>query len=135
MVFHALSEYAKTFQIKTVWKKYPHRLSYEERLKKIHLPSLQYRRFRGDLIETYKIAHCHYDKASVNSLLRFRSNSRLRGHEFTIIKNTTIKNSYQHFFSNRVCNTWNNLICWHSECKVNKQLQKQNRPEVQRSNV
>ena len=85
------------------------KLCYEDRLKKINLPSLEYRRFRGDLIENYKIAHCHYDKASVNSLLKFRTNSRLRGHEFTIIKNTTIKNSYQHFFSNRVCNTWNNL--------------------------
>ena len=85
------------------------KLPYEERLSKINLPSLEYRRFRGDLIETYKIAHNHYDNASVNSLLKFRSNSRLRGHNFTIIKNSSNKNSYQNFFTNRVCNTWNSL--------------------------
>ena len=85
------------------------KLPYEERLSKINLPSLEYRRFRGDLIETYKIAHNYYDNASVNSLLKFRSNSRLRGHNFTIIKNSSNKNSYQNFFTNRVCNYWNSL--------------------------
>ena len=85
------------------------KLPYEERLKKINLPSLEFRRFRGDLIETYKIAHHIYDKISVNSLLKFRANSRLRGHNFTIVKNMTKKNAYQNFFSNRVCNTWNSL--------------------------
>ena len=85
------------------------KLPYEERLKRINLPSLEFRRFRGDLIETYKIAHNLYDKTSVNSLLNFRSKSRLRGHNFTIIKNTSNKNLYQNFFTNRVCNPWNNL--------------------------
>ena len=46
---------------------------------------------------------------SVNSLLNFRSKSRFRGHNFTIIKNTSNKNLYQNFFTNRVCNPWNNL--------------------------
>ena len=85
------------------------KLPYEERLSRINLPSLEYRRFRGDLIETYKIAHNLYDKDSVNTLLKFRTNSRLRGHNFTIIKETCKKYSYQHFFTNRVCNSWNNL--------------------------
>ena len=62
------------------------KLTYEERLNRIKLPSLEYRRFRGYLIETYKIAHNLYDKDSVNTLLKFRTNSRLRGHSFTIIK-------------------------------------------------
>ena len=30
------------------------KLSYEERLKKLSIPSLSYRRFRGDMIEVYK---------------------------------------------------------------------------------
>ena len=31
--------------------------SYERRLKFLNLPSLKYRRYRGDLIQTYKILH------------------------------------------------------------------------------
>jgi len=34
-----------------------HNLSYEERLRRIDLPSLLYRRLRGDVIETYKYLH------------------------------------------------------------------------------
>jgi hypothetical protein len=30
-------------------------LNYEERLRKLKLPTLEYRRVRGDMIETYKI--------------------------------------------------------------------------------
>ena len=45
----------------------------------------------------------------MNSLLNFRPESRLRGHNFTITKNTSNKNLYQNFFTNRVCNPWNNL--------------------------
>ncbi len=36
-------------------------LSYEERLKLLNLPTLAYRRIRGDLIETYKILTEKYD--------------------------------------------------------------------------
>ena len=36
-------------------------LSYEERLRKLELPTLSYRRLRGDMIEVYKIIQGHYD--------------------------------------------------------------------------
>jgi len=36
-------------------------LSYEQRLKKLNLPTLKYRRHRGDMIEVYKILHGIYD--------------------------------------------------------------------------
>ena len=36
-------------------------LSYEERLKIVNLPTLAYRRYRGDMIETFKITHGMYD--------------------------------------------------------------------------
>jgi len=32
-------------------------LSYENRFKKIKLPTLKYRQFKGDMIEVYKIIH------------------------------------------------------------------------------
>ena len=86
-------------------KKFP----YEERLKRLQLPSLEYRCFRGDLIQTYKIAHNIYDKVSVSSLFKFNSSSRLRGHNFKITKISTNKRLFQHFFTNRVVNEWNKL--------------------------
>ena len=36
-------------------------LSYPERLKKLKLPTIAYRRIRGDMIETYKIINEKYD--------------------------------------------------------------------------
>ena len=37
------------------------KLDYQERLKKLDLPTLTYRRFRGSIIEIYKILHSLYD--------------------------------------------------------------------------
>ena len=37
-------------------------LSYENRLKELKLPTLKYRRLRGDMIEVYNIIHGKYDK-------------------------------------------------------------------------
>ena len=36
-------------------------LDYEDRLSALGLPSLEYRRIRGDMIETYKYVHKYYD--------------------------------------------------------------------------
>ena len=85
------------------------KLSYEDRLKRLKLPSLEFRRFRGDLIQAYKIAHKYYDRISVNNLFRFNQNSRLRGHRFKLTKIITKKRQYQHFFTNRIVNSWNGL--------------------------
>ena len=37
-------------------------MSYKERLEKLKMPTLNYRRQRGDMIETFKIANEIYDK-------------------------------------------------------------------------
>ena len=37
-------------------------IPYKERLKAMSLPTLQYRRYRGDMIEVYKISHGFYDE-------------------------------------------------------------------------
>ena len=43
-------------------------LNYIDRLSALKLPSLEYRRMRGDLIETYKVLHEIYDPITTNSL-------------------------------------------------------------------
>jgi len=37
------------------------KLSYVERLKQLQLPTLKYRRLRGDMIEVFRIVHNYYD--------------------------------------------------------------------------
>ena len=85
------------------------KLSYEERLMKFNLPSLEYRRLRGDLIEMYKIFNNKYDPRTVSNLFTLHESSTTRGHNFKIKKRLTSTKQYQCFFTNRVINFWNNL--------------------------
>ena len=41
---------------------------YEERLKSIKLPSLEFRLIRGDMIQVFKIANKYYDPMTTNSI-------------------------------------------------------------------
>ena len=84
-------------------------IPYEERLKSIKLPSLEYRLIRGDMIQVFKIANKYYDPITTESIFNFSDNSRLRGHNFKIIKQNTNKTKFSNFFTNRVVNTWNKL--------------------------
>ena len=84
-------------------------LTYENRLRWLKLPSLEYRRVRGDLIEVFKILHGFYDINSTNSLFVISDSKLTRGHNFKLIKRRVNTNQYQHFFTNRVINLWNNL--------------------------
>ena len=62
-------------------------LSYEDRLRKLKLPSLSYRRLRGDMIEVFKITHEIYDPVSTKSLFEFAVGST-RTNGFKIVKKT-----------------------------------------------
>ena len=86
-----------------------HDLEYECRLRKLNLPSLEYRRLRGDMIETYKVVHNHYDPITTSSMFTINSSFTTRGHPFKLIKKSTITNLSAHYFTNRVINNWNNL--------------------------
>jgi hypothetical protein len=52
--------------------------SYDERYKIMKLPSLSYRRVRGDLIEAYKYTHCLCNVPE--GLLDFETRTNTRGH-------------------------------------------------------
>ena len=66
-------------------------LGYDERLKRLSLPSLVYPRFRGDIIETYKYIHGCYD---VKSVLKMDTYGKTRGHKVKIFNeryNTNVR--------------------------------------------
>ena len=84
-------------------------LAYTDRLKFLGLPSLEYRRVRGDMIEVYKIMHGLCDTITTSSLFELSDVSSTRGHNLKIKKKRTCTNLYKNFFTNRVTNLWNNL--------------------------
>ena len=82
-------------------------LEYLERLKKLNLPSLCYRRDRGDMIEVFKYTHGLY---TTEGLLDLDSSEKgTRGHPYKLVKHHCSKSLRQKFFSMRVVNKWNNL--------------------------
>jgi len=83
-------------------------LSYEERLHHLKLPSLAYRRLRGDMIEMYKIATGIYDQEVTSNLLKFNT-TNTRGHDYKIQKERPRLNLRKHSFFYRVVNPWNYL--------------------------
>ena len=83
--------------------------TYEERLKLLNLPSLEFRRLRGDMIETYKICNKIYDPATTTDLFIPNTDDRTRSNGQKLSKSTTEHNQYLYFFTNRIINIWNKL--------------------------
>ena len=75
-----------------------HNLPYEERLKLINLPSLEYRQLRGDMIQVFKIARNFYDCSSTESIFDFNNNKKLRGHPYKSTNNLPTPQSLRNFF-------------------------------------
>ena len=84
------------------------KMSYEDRLKNLNLPTLKYRRLRGDMIETYKIITNKYDEDSVVNL-NINENSNTRGNRYKLTQNSIHYNLRQNFFTNRIVSVWNCL--------------------------
>ena len=82
-------------------------LSYEERLEKMGLPSMSFRRARGDMIEVFKYVHGIY-KVS-DPLLKLSSVTNTRGHSYKLEKQGSNTSVRQHFFTQRVVEQWNKL--------------------------
>ena len=83
-------------------------LEYEQRLAQLKLPSLEYRRCRGDMIESYKITHGMYDTSTTASLFTYNT-SNTRGHPYKLTKFSVNTKVFQVFFTNRIVNNWNDL--------------------------
>ena len=82
-------------------------LTYEERLKAMRLPSLKYRRKRGDLIEMFKYTHDFYDVKKC--LVNYSENRNTRGNPYKLEKRNCRLDIRKFFFTFRVVNVWNKL--------------------------
>ena len=82
------------------------RLSYEDRLRHLKLPTLTYRRKRGDMITLYKIFQGML-KCDLSFYLN--NNTRTRGHNYKLFIQRCNTSTRQHFLVNRAANLWNAL--------------------------
>jgi len=100
-------------EIERVQRKFTKRLkgynrySYEERLKRLNLQSLELRRLHNDLVWTYKIVFGMVD-VNVNDFFITNFASRTRGHAYKLFKKQSSGARY-YFFSERIVNVWNHL--------------------------
>ena len=83
-------------------------LSYSDRLRHLKLPSLLYRRRRGDMITVYQLIHGGMDIPPGKFLSM--NNSRLtRGHPWKLHKPRAKSLIRRNTFSSRIVNDWNSL--------------------------
>ena len=83
-------------------------LSYELRLRTLDLPSLKYRRLRGDMINVYRFLHNIFN-LDQSQFFIIDVLSRTRGHPFKLYKQQILNDVRANVFSQRVINCWNNL--------------------------
>ena len=83
--------------------------SYEDRLKDLKLPTLTYRRIRGDMIEVFKLVDMYYFDCA--NLFTFRDQSKrvTRGNKKKLFKYRARLDVRKDSFSNRVVDLWNSL--------------------------
>ena len=86
-------------------------MSYENRLKKLSLPTLTYRKIRGDMIQVFKILHGYCD-IEPSKLLKLKRDLNIRttgcNHPYSVFQEFCHHNSRKFFFSNRITHHWNN---------------------------
>ena len=82
-------------------------LTYSERLKKLNLTTLAYRRKRSDVLQVYRIIH-KIDNIPFDLFFTYNTHDT-RGHSFKLDKPRANSILRQNSFSHRVINVWNNL--------------------------
>lgn len=83
-------------------------LSYEDRLRKLELFTLKYRRLRGDLIFTRRILQNQLGN-ELKSFFSLNINESRRGHHWKLFKPRRLRMPVVATLSTRVVNAWNNL--------------------------
>ena len=73
------------------------------------MPTLRYRRLRGDMTEVYKIINGIYDHKVVTNLFELSDVEQTRRHNKKLRKLSCKINKRKNYFNNGVINVWNNL--------------------------
>ena len=84
------------------------KMPYAERLRFLKLPTLKFRRLRGDMIEVYKILSGLYDARVAPNLLR-NLDTRTRGNSHKLLYVRSKYDVRKFSFCIRVINYWNSL--------------------------
>ena len=84
-------------------------LSYSDRLKKLNLPTLHYRRHRGDMTEVFKILHHIYDSDVCEGMLKLPDNKKTRGHSLNLHAQQSWLDVTKFSFAIWVVKPWNSL--------------------------
>ena len=80
-----------------IYKLHTGNKSYEERFRTLDLPTLKYRRLRGDMIETYKILSGKYD-VSVSPVIPLVTDTVTRSNTLKIRNRRTHYDTRKYFF-------------------------------------
>ena len=100
-------------------------LEYKQRLEYLGLPSLRFRRLRGDLIETFKILKGN-ERVKSEKFFTLSHNTKTRGHSLKLCTGKSRIDNRKYSFSSRVVRDWNELpeevICSNTINKFKKRI-------------
>ena len=86
-------------------------LNYPDRLKILNLPTLVYRRLRGDMIEMFKIMSGAYDEQVMPAVATAEECFyQTRGHSYKLLRNHNKTRLRQYYFRKRITCSWNSLL-------------------------
>ena len=96
-------------------------MTYEQRLRELDLPSLEYRRSRGDMIQCYKIFH-KIVRMNTEEVFTPVPPSTTRaytfGHPYRVLRQRATHRTRVNCFSQRVIKKWNELPIEVAEAKT-----------------
>ena len=73
------------------------------------MPTLRYKRLRGDMIEAFKIINDIYDRDVPDYLFDLDQNTRTMGNDKKLKKKYNKLNIWKFSFTNRIVDIWNSL--------------------------
>jgi hypothetical protein len=83
-------------------------LTYPQRLRRLGIPSLEYRRIRADMIQIWKLLH-GVDRLEPTRVLPPLLRSSCRGHSLRLSKERSTSHKYSNVLRHRAINSWNSL--------------------------